>query len=634
MLMESGGSLKRFGSYTYFIISLRHNQTKERMTERNKSNRVHTIMKYFMMTAMVVVSIAVLTCCAAEDPFEDYGSGSEWNNNDWNNNGATSGGSSSTTGELATFDIAIDRTTAEPTEVADAYLPDEEDALENNAFTTEVSIDLSNPVAKTESGVVVTVNGGHVTANHGSEKKICYVVSGTTTNGSFTVTGDKKYAVKLCGVSITNPDSAALNLLSGKRAFVILADGTTNTLTDGTGGSQKGALYCKGKLLFNGTGSLSVTGNTNNGIHSADYIVFSKGSNIYVKSTANHGIKANDGVFINGGILNVEVSAAAAKGINCESHVIVNGGRTTVLTTGNGMYDTDDQEAKGAAGIKADSTFTINAGELRLKSTGSGGKGINADGEAIFNGGSVYVVTTGGQFSASGDTSSPKGIKVDGDLTVTGGTVLVRTSGYNGEGIETKSTLTITGGEVASYAYDDAINSKSDMTISGGYVYAHGQHNDGLDANGNCYIKGGLVYAICSGTPEVAIDANTEGGKKLYVSGGTIIALGGLESGASLSQSCYQSSWSANTWYAMTIGSETFAFRTPSSGGSGLVVSGASQPTLLSGVSVSGGTSYFGGLGLAGGSVSGGSSVSLSSYSGGNSMGGGPSGGGGPGGWH
>ena len=168
------------------------------------------------------------------------------------------------------------------------------------------------------------------------------------------------------------------------------------------------------------------------------------------------------------------------------------------------------------------------------------------------------------------------------------------------------------------------------MTISGGYVYAQGQHNDGLDANGNCYIKGGLVYAICSGTPEVAIDANTEGGKKLYVSGGTVVALGGLESGASLTQACYQtSSWSANTWYAMTVGNETFAFKTPSSGGSGLVVSGASQPTLLLGVNVTGGTSYFAGLGIAGSTSSGGSNVTLSSYSGGS----GP-GGGGPGGWH
>jgi len=586
-------------------------------------------MKKILFLMMIVASLSVVMCCTTEDPFEDF------DNNGWTNNGGnTNSGNSTTAGELTTFDVAINTEGTEPTESAEAYFPDEEDALENNEFTTEVSIDMSNPVAKTENGVDVTVNGHHVTANHASTKKVCYVVSGTTTNGSLTILGDKKYAVKLNGVSITNPDSAALNLLSGKRAFVILADGTTNTLADGTGGQQKGALYCKGKLLFNGSGQLSVTGNTNNGIHSADYIAFNKGNNIYVKSTANHGIKANDGIFINGGILNVEVSVAAAKGINCESNIIVNGGRITVLTTGDGTYDSDEREAKGAAGIKADSTLTVNGGELWLKSTGSGGKGINVDMEARFNGGSVYVVTTGGQYKSNNDTTSPKGIKADGNITVSGGRIWVRTSGYNGEGIETKSALTITGGEVASYAYDDAINSKGDMTISGGYVYAQGQHNDGLDANGNCYIKGGTVYAICSGTPEVAIDANTEGGKKLYVTGGTIVAVGGLESGSSLSQSCYQaSSWSSNTWYALSVGSSTFSFKTPSSGGSGLVVSGASQPTLKSGVSVSSGTYYFGGLGIVESTVSGGSSVSLSSYTGGNSMGGGP-GGGGPGGWH
>ena len=604
--------MNKFSECPCFLLSLQ---------QQNNIN-----MKKILFLAILMASTVLMTSCQSEDPFEDYGTNNGWNggnNNSGNNftpNGNTSGGngSSAITSELTTFDIAIDKTTAEPTDAAEEYFPEEEDALENNEFTTEVSIDLSNPVTKTENGVEVTVNNGHVTANHGSVKKVCYVVSGTTSNGSLTILGDKKYAVKLDGVSITNPDSAALNLLSSKRAYVILNEGKTNTLTDGTSGSHKGTLYCKGKLLFNGKGSLNVTGNTNNGIHSADYIVFRKGNQVYVKSTANHGIKANDGIFINGGILNVEVSAAAAKGINCESNIIINGGRTTVLTTGNGIYDTEDKETKGAAGIKADTTLTVNGGELRLKSTGSGGKGIKVDQDAYFNGGSVYVVTTGSQFMSNNDTSSPKGIKVDGNIKITNGKIWVHTSGTNGEGIESKKEISITGGEVASYAYDDAINSTSNMTISGGYVYAHGQHNDGLDANGNCYIKGGLVYAICSGTPEVAIDANTERGYKLYVEGGTIIAIGGLEGGSQLTQSCYQdSAWSPNTWYAMSVGSNTFAFQTPSSGGSGLVVSGSSQPTLQSGVSASGGTTYFGGIGIYNGTVSGGSAVNLSSYSGG-----------------
>ena len=123
--------------------------------------------------------------------------------------------------------------------------------------------------------------------------------------------------------------------------------------------------------------------------------------------------------------------------------------------------------------------------------------------------------------------------------------------------------------------------------------------------------------------------------KKLYVTGGTIIAIGGLENSAQLSQSCYQaSSWSKNTWYAMTVGSETIAFKTPSSGGTTLVVSGASQPSLKSGVTVSSGTEIFDGMAYTGATVSDGSAVNLSSYTGGNGgPGGGPGGPSGPGGW-
>ena len=358
----------------------------------------------------MMASLAAMAACTSDDDIMNTYTDS-----------FTSYGSSAVTGKLSTFDVAVDKTTSEPASAAEEYFPEEEDALENNEFTTEVSIDMSAPADKTENGVQISVTDGHVVADHGTTKKVCYVVSGTTANGSLTILGEKKYAVKLNGVNITNPDSAALNLLSSKRAFVILADGTANTLTDGTSSQNdhKGALYCKGKLLFNGSGALAVYGNYNNGIHSADYIVLRNGNNIYVKSTANHGVKANDGVFINGGILNVEVSAAAAKGINCESDIIVNGGRTTVLTTGGGAYDTEEYEAKGSAGIKSDGALTVNGGELWLKSTGSGGKGISVDTEACFNGGSVYIVTTGGQYRSNNDTASPKGVKTDGNITVT-----------------------------------------------------------------------------------------------------------------------------------------------------------------------------------------------------------------------
>ena len=101
------------------------------------------MMKKLFILSVLTASIAVMTCCSAEDPFEEYSS-----NNSWNSGIQTNGGNSSTTGELASFNVVLNAEGDEPAECADAYFPDEEDALENNEFTTVVSIDLSAPVSK------------------------------------------------------------------------------------------------------------------------------------------------------------------------------------------------------------------------------------------------------------------------------------------------------------------------------------------------------------------------------------------------------------------------------------------------------------------------------------------------------
>ena len=74
---------------------------------------------------MIAVSVTVMTCCTAEDPFEEYND----DYNGWQNNASMTGGNSATTGELATFDIALDTERAEETENVKEYFPDEEDAL-------------------------------------------------------------------------------------------------------------------------------------------------------------------------------------------------------------------------------------------------------------------------------------------------------------------------------------------------------------------------------------------------------------------------------------------------------------------------------------------------------------------------
>lgn len=485
-----------------------------------------------------------------------------------------------------------------------------DDDYSNVSFDRTAYVTFSNggtaSVTGLSSDFAVTTDGNKVTIVNNSDEKVQYEISGSTSNGCLKIYSLKKQAIVLNGASITNTSGAAINiqgssdsLSSAKRTYIVLKGSSTiadgSTYSTSSKEDEKAAIFSEGPLIFSGSGSLTVTAKGKSGIVSDDY------------------------VNVLGGTITVNTSTS----------VSVSGGDTLK-----------------PACMKGKEGFYISSGSLTLTSSGTGAKGISGDGEAVFSGGTVTVTVTGSNYGSSGgsggggnppghkDNSSSvaaKGIKFDGNITFSGSTVNVSCSSH--EAIESKAVLNITGGVVYAYsAADDAINSSSDMTISGGYVGAYSTSNDALDANGNLYIKGGVVYAVTTaGNIEVAIDANSEDQKQLYVQGGTIVAIGGLEQGASLSQSCYQaSSLSNNSWYSITVGGNSYAFKTPSSSGSGqgqgqgqgggsssLVVSGSSQPTLKSGVSVSGGTNYFNSTFNTGGTYSGGSSVSLSSYSGG-----------------
>ena len=529
---------------------------------------------------------------------------------------------------------------------AEVYEDEEDLTYASTNFVRTISIVFSDSkgasVEGDENGIV-TVEGNQVTAdNTSTSEKVKYILSGSTANGYFKVYSSNKQAIVLNGVSITNPGGAAINNQGHKRCFVEVVG--TSTLADGPSYTQtpededeKAAFFSEGQLIFCGSGTLNVTAQGKNGITSDDYVRLLASPTINVSSSAGHALRGKDAVIINDGTLVAQVSANMKKGVASDSLVLFNGGVTTIKVTGGTAYDDEEQEYKSSAGVRADQLFVMNAGTLTITNSGQGGKGISGDGPGYFQGGTVDVTVTGsnygsyssqggrpgfggGNSSSSDDNSkSAKGIKFDGNIYISDGVISSRAS--NHEAIETKGKMEISGGTVYAQSKDDAINSAGMMAIIGGKVCAYSTGNDGLDANGNLYIEGGVVYAIGSGGAEVAIDANTEGGCKLYVSGGVLFALGGLESGASLTQNCYQASWSRSTWYSLEAGSDVFSFKTPSSGGTTLVVSAPSTPELHSGTTPSGDTS-FDGMAVFDGSYSGGNSVSLSSYSSQGGMGG------------
>lgn len=567
--------------------------------------------------------------------------------------------------------------------------------------------------------LTVETSGAHVSIVQSEDlaEEITYTLAGTSADGGFYMEGSYKATIELNGLTLTNQSAtysgAAVHIQNGKRIKVKPLTGTTNTLVDAASGAQKGCLYIKGHAEFAQKGTLNVTSNVKHAIKTGEYFTI-KNATINVLGAVGDGISCNEyflmesgtinisgtqddgiqcdldgtestgeltdhededsgNIYLQGGTINVSVTADKAKAIKSEGDMTITGGTITCTTSGGGVWDTDELKTKAAACLSADGNMTIS-GEavLNLTSTGAGGKGISVDGTLTFNGGTTTASTSGNALVASSSgslsvitdsrnldyyttsyKSSPKGIKADGAIIINDGIINVTTTGAGGEGIESKDYINITGGQVIVNASDDAINAaykkndqkqwvsgSGDLTITGGYIFARSTGNDGMDSNGDTKISGGIIYAIGASGGEMAIDANTEEQKKLYITGGTIFALGNLENGASITGgTCKQTtSWTGNTWYVLYNGSTLVgAFKTPTKsststgggpggggpGGGGpgggnsqkLVVYTSSTPALKSGATISGGTEYFDGMAKFDCTVSGGSDVTLSNYS-------------------
>ena len=399
-------------------------------------------------------------------------------------------------------------------------------------------------------------------------EEITYTLSGSSEDGEFYMSGSYKATVELNGLTLTNAkpvtSGAAVHIQNGKRIKVKVLEGTSNTLVDAANGSQKGALYVKGHPEFSGKGTLTVNGNVKHAIKSGEYMTV-KDATLVVKSAAGDGINCgqyflmksgvldisgveDDGIqcdiddtevgstgetadhededsgniYLEGGQITINTAGIAAKGVKSEGDLIVKGGVIDITTTGKGKWDEEDVKTKAAACLGSDAKVVISGGTLTLTSTGAGGKGINCDAAFELSGGDVTIVTKGALYYHNGTTentnytgntdnvnsdyySSSKGVKADGAITISGGKISVATAGKNAEGIESKTSILISDGEVTVNSYDDGINvggDGSDLIISGGYVYSRAMNNDGIDGNGNVcvvHLGKGPVDSFCCG---------------------------------------------------------------------------------------------------------------------------------------
>lgn len=465
--------------------------------------------------------------------------------------------------------ILVDKTAVADRTVAVTYSGD------------RAQVDISGDIAQYVEAVVT---GAHVVLTQSAEVgddtcgEITYTLAGESADGEFSLSGTYKASLELLGLTLTNPAGAALTLNDGKRISLSLKSGTVNTLADGASGSQKGCIDCKGHLELKGKGVLNVTGNAAHGIYAKEYVTV-KHTEINILKAGKDGINCNqyfemesgslaitspgdDGVQVSykddadrededtgtitvkGGTLTVTVAADAAKCLKADNDICIADGTLLLTSSANGIWDTAKAKTKASACLGADGNVTISGGVLELKATGSGGKGISCDGIFRSEGGNVTLTTTGGMLVYSNGTlnhnctssadrissankSSSKGIKADGGVVFNDGEYYITTATNSAEGIESKKQLDINGGTIFVKAYDDGINSSNDFRVSGGNLTVISTAGDGLDSNGNLTISGGYVRTMGANGPEMGLDAATESGYAVYITGGTVFAFGG-----------------------------------------------------------------------------------------------------------
>ena len=319
---------------------------------------------------------------------------------------------------------------------------DEDDLCDNyDAFDAEITLEDDSTKVKGNTKAV-SVKDNCITISAGGT----YRLSGKLTKGQVLVTGSEKVKLYLDGVEITSPSGPALVCTNEKRTILSLAKDSQNTLTDSADNADTEingcnvsacALFAQDKLTINGSGSLTVTGSSVDGIVCKDDLKLVNGT-ITVEA-AQDGVKGKDCVAMFGADLNVTAgndgikstesnddtkgflqleqgSATVQAGGDClqaETLVWIADG-TYHLTSSGTAVNTETGEANSSKGIHCGGDVEIAGGKLTIDAAEDG---VNCTGSLELQAGEVDV------------TSAEDGIQADGDLTVSGGAVTITTTG-------------------------------------------------------------------------------------------------------------------------------------------------------------------------------------------------------------
>lgn len=320
----------------------------------------------------------------------------------------------------------------------------------------------------------IKVNGSTVTITAGGE----YTVSGTCANGQLIVdTADELVEVALAGVTLSNSSVAPIYVANvGDECTLSVKSGTINTISDGTSHtdsyvnsdnetvSVNGAIFSRSDLKIKGKGTLTVNGNTADGIVSKDDLKIWNGT--IVVNAVDDGIRGNDSVRIGDPDdteypdLNVTVKTTSGDGIKTTSTETGKG----YITISGGTIDI----TSNADGFQAEQDFTMNGGNVSIQTyTGSSftGSGSSSGGNTNPWGGGGFG-PGGGGFGTDGNPNktdiSAKGIKSAASIHINGGSLEVDSSD---DALHAAKELNVLGGKLKISTADDALHSDETLNV-------------------------------------------------------------------------------------------------------------------------------------------------------------------------
>lgn len=325
-----------------------------------------------------------------------------------------------------------------------------------------------------------SVSGNTVTISRAG----IYRLSGDMADGNLLVNAGENDEIRLVfdGFSIASTDTAPIYISQGGSVTVETAAGTENSVMDGRAyekteddESPDAAIFSECDLILEGEGTLTVSGQFQEGIRGKDDVTVTSGT-IRIEAL-NDGLKGKDAVCIEGGTLEI---TAGDDGIQSDNEkdsdkgfVTVSGGTVTIDAVGKG--------------IQGESRVDISGGYVSVVNSEEGIEALVIE----ISGGEVDIFATDDGINAAGSTDA------------VGNSDAAGSSGMAGEagggrhpfgGVTEGACITISGGTLRINAGGDAIDSNGDLNIEGGAVYLEGPTSGGdgiLDFAGNGSMTGG-----------------------------------------------------------------------------------------------------------------------------------------------